>query len=321
MSAPFRRAGRPAAVLIFILYATLFLSVLLVYVMRSASLEVRLRAPIIYAAEMRHQAYNAMYAALTELREYKEMDEGLYAYEQGWGSLCSDGRAMLPKDLKVNVTVTDESAKLPLRSMSPEQLEALLYEMGLPQGNLQEISNTILDWMDGDDDVMPSGAEKDEYDSEGALPPNRPMRSFTELKFVKEAGFYFFDENGFPNDYYRMFASSVSLYTEDEVNLNNASELVLRALFKMDEITFDENTPRAIKGQSGAVRDGITWVTSTADISSRGGTVPPRFAGVSPKLLKIDIEVSRGLASYRLTVFCDVSDDLKVTQIVEGGKD
>ena len=313
-------SSRRGAVLIFILYATLFLSVMIVYIVRYASDEIRMRAPNIYYSDLRHDAYNVLYAAFSELKEYKETDGGYYSYGQGWATLAADGRAMLPKGLNVKVAVTDENAKLPLSKLTAEQLAALLYEMGLPEANLQEISNTIVDWMDTDDAVLPSGAEKEDYDPESALPPNRIMRSLNELKHVKEASHYFFDESGRPNDYYKMFASAVSPYS-DTVNLNNASELVLRALFKMDEIDFDENLPRALRGETGGVSDGIYWVKNVAEIGNRGASVPLKYAGAQSKILRLDVEASRGLGAFRLTAYCDVSDSLKVVQIIEGGKD
>jgi general secretion pathway protein K len=284
-------------------------------------LEIKMRAPVIYQNSLRHDAFNVMYAALTELKEYGETDSSYYSYAQGWGTLCADGRAMLPKDLKIKIAVTDENAKLPLQKLTADHLEALLYEMGMPEGNLKEISNTIIDWMDSDNSALPSGAEKDDYDPESALPPNRPMRSLSELKYVKEAANYFFDENGFPNEFYSKFESAVSINSKGNVNLNNAPELVLRALFKMDAANYDENLQRALRGELGGITDGITWATSVTEISNRGVSVPAKYAGVKCELVRIDIEVSRGLGSYCITVFCDLSSGVKVTQIVEGGKD
>lgn len=314
---------RRAAVLIFILYATLFVSLLLGYVTNYALVEMRLRAPAMMENSIRHDAYNVLYAALSELKEYQEIDKNLHAFEQGWGSLCTDGRAMFPKSLKVKVKVTDETAKLPFSKLTDVELKAVFYEIGLPESSLDEITDLIMDWTDEDDNARPNGAERNEYDSYGAFPPNRQMKNLAELKFVKDVGNYFFDEQGIPTQAYKQLASCVSLYNTGNVNLNTASELVLRAVYKMEELEFDTNIMPAIRGESGSIVDGITWLTSKDELLNRGvSTLPARMLDVTSTVLRLDITVSRGAAVYVLTAICSVEDsNLSLMEIVEGGKD
>lgn len=313
---------RKSAVLFFILAATLFLATVIVFVMDYALVEMRLRAPVVLENKIRHDAYNAFYAAMAELKEYTELDGSLYSPKQGWGSLLADGRAHLPEGLDCKVEIVDETGKLPLPSLKEDELEDLLYEMGFTESDADVVAQLILDWVDSDDSARFQGAEKDDYDSDAAFPPNRMMRSFDELRYVKDISKYFFDDSGQPNEAYEKFVSAVSiLNTAAEVNFNTASELVLRALYKMDDLDFDTNIFDAINGETGGVRDGITWVTQKTELENRGATLPMRYVGVSAKILSIYVTVSRGVSKFTLTAVCTVSgNSISVNSLIEGAR-
>lgn len=312
---------RKASVLFFILGATLFLSTVIVFVMNYALVEMRLRAPIIFENSIRHDAYNVFYAAMAELKEYTSIDGSLYSPKQGWGSLLKDGRAKLPEGLKYNVEVVDETAKLPLASLKETELEALFYEMGFTESDASTVAQLFLDWVDEDDSAHLQGAEKDDYDTDVAVPPNRMIRSFDELRYIKDISQYFFDEGGQPNENYEKFVSAVSLLnTSGEVNFNTANELVLRALYKMDDIDFDINIFDAISGETSGVRDGITWVTQKTELENRGANLPMRYVGTSAKILSIYVTVNRGASKFILSAQCTVSgNSISVNSLLEGG--
>lgn len=313
---------RKAAVLFFILGATLFLATVIVFVMDYALVEMRLRVPVVYENKIRHDAYNAFYAAMAELKEYTTIDGSLYSPKQGWGSLLADGRARLPEGLTCKVEIVDETGKLPLPVLKESELEDLFYEIGFTESDASVVSQLLLDWVDSDDSARLQGAEKDDYDVDAAVPPNRMLRSFDELRYVKDISKYFFSEDGQPNETYEKFVSAVSiLNTTGEVNFNTASELVLRALYKMDDIDFDNNIFDAISGDAAGVRDGITWVTQKTELENRGATLPLRYVGVSARILSIYVSVSRGVSKFTLTAVCSVSgNSITVNSLIEGGR-
>ncbi|MBO7521920.1 MAG: general secretion pathway protein GspK, partial [Opitutales bacterium] len=305
---------------IFILGAILFLSGVIAVVMEYSIVEMKLRAPCAKETSIRQDAYNGLYAAIAELSEYLEIDSGLHSPRQGWGDLLKDGRAMLPKTSKIEARVVDETGKLPLEKLSEEELEALLYEIGFSESECNFIAQKFLDWTDSDDSARIDGAEKEDYDDNDALPPNRPIRSFDELKYIKDLGAYFFLADGQPNEMYEKLISAASLEnTGSDVNFNTANELVLRAIYKMDEVKFDANIFDAIAGKTGGISDGVYWLTSAADISSRGANPPLRYVGADAKFLRLEISASRGVAAYRITALCEVSgSSLKITGLYEG---
>lgn len=321
MRRPGTRARR-GSVLLFILGATLFLAAVVAVIMKYAIVEMKLRAPVVMGHSLRQDAFNCLYAAIAELKEYLEIDGGLYAPAQGWGSLLKDGRAGLPEGLSAEVAVVDETGKLPLSSLNEDQLEDLLYEMGFSEPVADEIAQLFLDWTDSDDIARTYGAEKDDYERGVAVPPNRMVRSFSELKYIRGFGEFFFGPDGEPNEMFLKFASAVSLEnTSSEVNFNTASELVLRALYRMDDLDLDNSIMSAIKGETGVVDGGIYWLTSKDQITSRGASPPTRFVGVSARFIRIEVRVGRGVSNYRVTALCEVSEkSISVKSIIEGAR-
>ena len=311
---------RRGSVMIFVLGAALFLTGVIAVIMDYAITEMKLRAPSAKENSIRQDAYNCLYAAIAELAEYMEIDGELHSPLQGWGGLLKDGRAMLPKNLQVEARVVDETGKLPFEKLSEEELEALLYEMGFSESDCNFIAQRLLDWTDSDEAARIDGAEKDDYDDTLALPPNRPMRTFAEIKYIKDLYPYFFTEGGQPNEMYEKLASAASLENKgSDVNFNTAGELALRAIYKMDEIVFDTNIFDAISGKTGGISDGKYWLSSASDISSRGANPPLRYLGASVKYMRLEILVSRGISTYRIAALCRPSgSSLDIVKINEG---
>ncbi len=311
---------RKASVMLFILGVALFLTGVIAVILDYAVIEMKLRAPAVKEHSIRQEAYNGLYAAIAELKEYFEIDDTLYSPLQGWGELLNDGRAMLPKGVKIEAKIADETGKLPLTKLKEEELEALFYEMGFSETDCNYIAQKLLDWADEDDSTRIDGAEKEDYNDNEAMPPNRAIRTFLELKYVKDLYPYFFFANGEPNAMYEKLTSALSLEnTGEDVNFNTANELTLRAIYKMDEIYFDTNIFDVIQGKTGAIQDGQYWLKSPTDISSRGANPPLRYVGVKAKFLRIEISAVRGISTYRLTAICTVDGkNLTIKNIYEG---
>lgn len=311
---------RRASVMLFILGVALFLTGVITVILDYSVVEMKLRAPYVKEHSIRQDAYNGLYATIAEIKEYLEIDDAFHSPLQGWGAILKDGRAMLSSGVKIEAKIVDETGKLPLSNLKEEELEALLYEMGFSETDCNYIAQKFLDWADDDDSARIDGAEKEDYNDHEAMPPNRAIRTLAELRYVKDLYQYFFLENGEPNEMYEKLASAVSLEnTGDEVNFNTANELVLRAIYKMDEINFDTNIFDVIQGKTGGVTDGQYWLSSESDISSRGANPPLRYVGVYAKFLRIEISAVRGISNYRITAICEVDgSSLSIKKLYEG---
>lgn len=136
-------------------------------------------------------------------------------------------------------TVEDEAGKIPLNNLVngneynaaiKEILVRLLSqpEFGLDEGKINEIVDSIKDWIDADEEVTGAGAESSYYASLG--PPyeakNAPLDCIEELLMVK----------GISNEIYYGtkekpgLAQFVTADSDGLININTAPTMVLRAL-------------------------------------------------------------------------------------------
>ena len=292
---------RRASALAFVLGIVFIASILSVYLIEYSVAELKPRASSAYERSLRMDAYSALNAAVAVLEEYYEIDGGIYAASQGWEYPLADGRVELPRGGEMQVKITDESSKIPLSKLTSEELVSIFEEMQFSTSIAQTLAECILDWSDSDDSARLNGAERDDYDDDEAFPPNRAIRNLSELKYIKNVRDYFFDENGFPNEYYKAFSEIVSAEDFDKVNLNSASPQVLNMLLVIDGKTYDPALYDAIRGKIGSIEDGIVWIKNSTEALNRGASeVPSKHVGCQPALLKIEVTIKRGSGEYYL---------------------
>lgn len=294
---------RGGAALIFVLGLIAVTSAVAAGIVEFAALRLKPRASAALAAELKLDAESALNAAVAVLREYAEIDGGLYAESQGWGKPLADGRIEFD-GFEADVKISDESGKIPLSAMDSAKFVRIFEERGMSSASAQQAADCIADWCDSDDARGVFGAEYDDYDRGAARPPNRAFKSFSELAFVKNACEVFFDADGNPTDFYRIFSENFSLENFSKVNLNSASEETLAILCELESEDYDPDLYRAIRGEIGTVDDGKYWVESLSDIENRGARFVPRgMASASASLLKIEVTARRGIAEYRIVAF------------------
>ena len=136
-------------------------------------------------------------------------------------------------------TVEDEAGKIPLNNLingnkyNPDIKDILIRllsqpEFGLDEGKINEIIDSIKDWIDADEEVTGAGAESSYYAS--LDPPyeakNAPLDCIEELLMVK----------GITNEIFNGtkekpgLAQYVTTDSDGAININTAPKMVLRAL-------------------------------------------------------------------------------------------
>lgn len=307
-----RIARRKGGAMLFVLCMIFMASAIVLTIVDYASVELRDRASSHIEPELRMIAHSALSASVAVLEEYRTIDGGLYSPAQGWGAPLADSRINF-EGADVDVKITDESGKIALSKMNGEAMKRVLEFLGFTTKDAEQMRDCLLDWTDSNTAKSFYGAERDDYDTYAAKPPNRALLSFDELRHIEKIREMFFDENGIPNDYYKRFSEIFTIDCDALVNLNSASNLVLEALLEIEEKDFDKNLPLAIKGEIGSVSDGITWVKSLSEISSRGASDVPssKYASCKVGLLKIEIWVRRGIAEYYLCAYYGTEDSTK----------
>jgi len=234
----------------------------------------------------------------------------------------------LPEGIETRVRIFDEGGKLPLRTTTEERWNLFFEEMEFEESEGRKLTDSLLDWMDPDDEERENGAETSTYSQEDPpyRAPNRPLRDFRELRLVEGFRDLFFDEMGIPNDRYRIFRSNVSLYNTGEVNLNTASELVLQTLaeeqgFEADNVLdFLAGADLGFGTEDDRVfRPGLSESDLPKDADGNAIAAPSEI-----QFLTVEIALSAGQAIYRLQAVLDISQPHKggvypfrITRILE----
>jgi general secretion pathway protein K len=139
-------------------------------------------------------------------------------------------------------TITDELSKFDLNSLAirdgntefrKQQFQRFftLQNIDITQEELEDLTNSIIDWLDADSEVTMGGAEDEYYLS--LEPPyhckNAPMDSVEEILLVKGMkSEYFYGTENYEGIGKYVTAGPVSL--GGRININTASEMVLKSI-------------------------------------------------------------------------------------------
>jgi general secretion pathway protein K len=83
------------------------------------------------------------------------------------------------------ITVEDERGKIPINLLADDQVRNLFQTLGASGETLAVRTDSLLDWIDDDDEVRDNGAEAPWYAARGRRPRNGPLRSMDELALVR----------------------------------------------------------------------------------------------------------------------------------------
>lgn len=285
------RRRKSGSVLVAVLAIILLLAYLVTRIVDEAIEDLEYRAIFAEPIDVRSYAFSMMEVALATIHEVALIDEGkLYAPEQGWADPLAYAGIQVPNGWEVRIRIDDESGKLPLNTMDEALLNRLLEEMlDLDFGTSRELSSTLLDWIDADDNRRLNGAESDEYLAR--RPPyraaNAPLQSLEELRLIKIWEEIFFDENGVANEQFQQLARMVGVVNTGAVNFNSASAPVIELLALDDG--FDQ---RSVFNNLDAEKPYLTSLPPAAN-AERGG--------VEAGLLRVTVSVARGEVPYTIS--------------------
>ncbi len=98
-----------------------------------------------------------------------------------------DGRARrLPfGDAQLTIRIEDEQGKVPINRLDTELVANLIAEVGLTGQQARVAADSLLDWLDDDDEPRPDGAEADYYAPRGIRPRNGGVLSVGEVAEVR----------------------------------------------------------------------------------------------------------------------------------------
>lgn len=273
-----RKNRKQGAVLLIVLGIILLASWILVQIMGRVTEEVGLRGELEQSELIRACAFQSLEISIGVLAEIKLLDGALYSPQQGWGKplvyagftggLIDSNRLEFtefaeetdsgneeergagglaevvgfefPPGIEVDVSIRDESGRFPLNKTTADRWKLLFEAMEIQSSDADILTDSLLDWIDKDGRTRLNGAESAEYQRRDPpyKPANRPIMDLMDLRYIEGFDRMFFDENGIPNERYKIFRECVTLMEPPAVNFNTASPLVLEVL--AEEMDFEE---------------------------------------------------------------------------------
>ncbi len=243
MPSPHKIRRRPAVALLLVLVMLAMLAAVTTQIVASATRQIAWEAQRGRDDILRANAFSALEVTLSVLAAFRQADGALYGPAQGWSDPLAVAGFSGTDGVEVSVRIIDETGKFGISSMSATALRRYFEDLRI-SGDASALADCLLDWTDADDNARLNGGERDAY-SDDVVPPNRPLKSFDEIRLIKgfkeafglgedDAG-----DSGAP-DAWRLFKGSVSLLgNASQPNINTASPETLEVLAQRGGFDFN----------------------------------------------------------------------------------
>ncbi len=124
------------------------------------------------------------------------------------------------------VRITPEDAKVNLNFLRDDLLRGLLLSLGYPPERVDEMVDSLKDWIDPDDAHRLNGAEDEYYRGLGYTSKNQPLDTPWELLLVKGFG----RDVLYGSEEHPPLLSYITTYGTGGININTASERIMRLM-------------------------------------------------------------------------------------------
>ena len=300
---------RRGSVVVVVLVLVALGSMLMLRLIEDNSLELALAAREADRNRLRNEAWSEMELTLAVLAEISRIDSGrLHVPAQGWGDPRAYAGIGVRPGLTITYTFEDESAKLPLASMSLLELTNLLEALGLSLRDAQSVSDAIFAWTKPGYEPQDALASELAYERAALAyrPPGRPLRSFDELRSVGVAHAFFFDADGHPTQLLEDFRRCVSLCTFDGTNVNTCDPLVFKAKGyddrAIEQITAYRSDPARRPSGSAPYFSSMTEFKGVA-----GNPALANGLGTLCRLVRIRVRLQEGRASHEVSALVAIN--------------
>ena len=299
-----RNPGEAGSVILLVLMTLLLTAFAMTKYLEKTTVDLLADARDVRAERLRVEAYSALETTLAVLQEFRTVDGGLYSPAEGWGAPLDFAGYAPPEGLVVEAAIEDESGKIPLPHADFQTLRDLFLLFDLKQSDAERLADALLVWMhQGYEPVDSFSARATDYER-AALPhdpPARSLHSFSELASIQFVRDLFYDDQGRPNDLWRRFADSVSLYDFTQPNLNGARDTTLAALGSYD-VTSIKMITDYLGGLGSYTRQGPAYFRTSQDVAGLvGQAAMSSRLGTQVRCLRITVTVREGSTSFRVS--------------------
>ena len=309
------------SILLMVLVLITIVSYVLTKFVERANVEIQGEGYYVERSRLRLHAWSYLEIAVAVLADVKAIDNAIYAPAQGWANPLEYAQIEVPEGLSVKIEFIDESAKLSINELDEGSLFLLFDEMDFDLDVSQTLANTLLDWIDEDDEARIDGAESREYSTTNfeMHPSNQPLASLDELSSIIGFRELFFNEDGVPNENFDRLSDVVTHYPVQVMNVNSAKPLALLSLAGLNEIQIEtiEEYLAGLDGEPGTEDD--NYFANGGELSDVIGETE-RGTPLSQQIsvLTVKVVVQEKGSSYSL--IGTLSTDLETSENGETGE-
>jgi general secretion pathway protein K len=296
--------NRTGSVILLVLMTLLLTAFALTKYLEKMSVDLLADAREARADRLRVQAYSALETVLAVLQEFRTVDGVLSSPAEGWGDPLDFAGYTPQEGLTVEATLEDESGKISLPHADFQTLRDLFLLLGQKQTDAEHLADAIMVWIQpGYEPVDSFSARATDYERETLShdPPARSLHSFSELASIQFVRDTLYDQDGRPNELWRSFVDSVSLFDFNQPNTNGARVTTLAALGGYDEATLKMIT-EYLGGLGTYSRQGPAFFRSAQDVAGLvGQAAASARLGTQVRCLRVNVTVREGSASFRVS--------------------
>jgi general secretion pathway protein K len=234
------------------------------------------------------------------LQDFRAVNSGLRSPAEGWADPLGFAGYTPSEGRRVEVAFEDESGKISLPRADVQVLQDLFKSWEVDDTDAEMLADALIGWMRPEH--VYSTAVSPRYD-DGETPfdaPARPIRSYSELAAIEKVREFFYDANGQPNDYWRRFVASVSLFNFEKTNINGAKPEVLAAVGRFDTVQ-QRMLGDYFGGRGQYETTGPGFVRDPSEAASIAGPAGNTQAfGATITALRVVITVYEGKSEFRL---------------------
>jgi len=299
-----RNRSRTGSVILLVLMTLLLTAFALTKYLEKASVDLLADAREARADRLRVQAYSALETVLAVLQEFRTTNGALRSPAEGWGNALEFAGYAPPEGLTVEAALEDESAKIPLPHADFQALRDLFLLFGQKQSDAEQLADALLVWIQqGYEPANSFSARATDYERAAIPhdPPARSLHSFAELASIQFVRDRLYDKNGRPNDLWRNFVDSVSLFDFSQPNINTARMTTLAALGTYDEASVKMITDY-LGGLGSYARQGPAYFRNAQEVAGLvGQAAASARLGTQVRCLRINVTVHEGQGSFRVS--------------------
>ena len=252
------------SILVMVLGVLMILSIIVTSFLKDLSQDLQLRLQLEGKPDLRHEAYNVLEVVRCQL-------EQALANNDDPQKAASVRNMRLPKTVKVQVQLIDESGKIPLNHSDEKQLTDLFRLFG-DMWEAKSLAHEYTEWLKqkpvpctlidknplaaipADEKEKSNKGKKEETGkdkgSEKEIGEKKPsdsgkptfpkgLNDYLQLKEINKFRALFFDKEGKPNQQLKRLAACTSLYSDYPININAASRDVLSVIGKRFSLDTD----------------------------------------------------------------------------------